>query len=170
MKTIKFIPLRRVKKTGKIVVSTDSQWNKVRSADEIYGLDLILISDLSKLDPNKRVYNHKGELLFWYNHKNPDSLRMLTIADIKQSMDENGFDSSVIDGEEYKLKSMEEKLHWSVKGFDCNGTPVFSHYTIDYIGQQNMEVKDFEILTVGTVLKWYGWFIYNLKNSKITYQ
>jgi len=169
MKEIRFSPLRRIKKTGKMTVASYMQWRKVKVAD--YSEFILSLGDFSQLDPNERVHNHKGELLFWYNHESPDSLRMLTIFDIKESMDENGFDSSVVDGEEYKLRSMEDRLHWSVNGFDCDAVPVFSHYTQDYISTHFCNsVKEFEILTVETVLKWYWWFIFNLRNTTLNYK
>lgn len=165
-KDIKFVPLRRVKKTGKIIVASYLQWNKVKSADQIYGLDLTLLSGLEKFNTNERVYNHKGEFLFWYNHKNPESL-----AKWKPSVELMDFMHEQFEGEFWKLQNFEipDRLDSFVKGFDCNGTPVFSHYTQDYISIHCKEVKDFEILTVGAVLKWYGWFIYNLKNTNIKY-
>lgn len=167
MRTIQFIPLRRIKKTGKATVSNYLQWNKVSSSDSL-PFELTLRGHFKEFDLKERVYNHKGELLFWYNHKDFDSLPKW-----KPSPEMMDFIQEEFDGELWKLHKIEdmpERLDPSVMGFDCNSTPVFSHYTQDYIGIHCAEVKDFEILTVETVLKWYGWFIYNLKNAQIKYE
>ncbi len=48
---------------------------------------------------------------------------------------------------------------------DCNGTPIFSHLTADYIATHYKDVTQFEPLTVKQVVFWFGWFIYGLENS-----
>jgi len=166
MKTITFTPLRLIKKSGKITVSSYMQWRKIKSADYSQFI-LALNYSYKAFKDTDYVYNHKGEQLFWFNHKSPEELRFLTISDIKESMDNNGFDSSSVDGEEYKLLSMLKQLHWDVKGFDCDNVPVFSHNTADYIATHYKDMNQFEPLTVGMVKLWFGWFLFNLENLKL---
>lgn len=88
MKTITFTPLRLIKKSGKITVSSYMQWRKIKSADYSQFI-LALNYSYKAFKDTDYVYNHKGEQLFWFNHKSPEELRFLTISDIKESMDNN---------------------------------------------------------------------------------
>lgn len=70
-----------------------------------------------------------------------------------------------LQGEEWKLSEpIGEGFHYMVKGFDCDGVPNFSHCTSDYCARFE-DVNQFEPLTVGMVVKWFGWFLYQLRNS-----
>ncbi len=165
MKTIAFKPLRKIKKTGKITVAGYMQWRKVMSSDNS-DFNIVLGGEHLFYNENERVYNHKGELLFWFNHNKPEDLP-LNYPDPK--LIEWLRNDEEFDGEEWKLKKLNEPLgkgfHHSIQGFDCDGVPVFSHYTQDYIATHYNDTSQFEILTVGMVIKWYGWFLYKLKNS-----
>lgn len=166
MKEIKFVPLRRVKKTGKIVVAGYMQWNKVRCAD-YNEFQLMLSDEHVGFSPDEFVHNHKGELLFWYNHQDPEALSK-NYPSIESAINILGVDPSVFEGEEWKLSEpLSGGFHWSVKGFDCAGTPTFSHGTANYIATFYNDVTEFEPLTVGVVLKWYGYFLWKLKNANI---
>lgn len=167
MKTIKFRPLRIIKKTGKITVASYMQWRKVVTAD--YSKFKLLINDEhKKLAKDEYVHNHKGEQLFWYNHKNPDELPK-NYADIKSISKYFEIDEDYFSGEEYKLNEpLTKGFHWSVRGFDCDGVPTFSHYTTNYIATHYKDVTDFEPLTVEMVLRWYGWFLWQLDNSRLS--
>lgn len=60
-----------------------------------------------------------------------------------------------------------------MRGTDCVGTPTFSHFTQEYVSEHYCNsiggfpdrIFDFNPLTVETVIKWFGWFIYQLENS-----
>ena len=166
MKTITFRPLRRIKKTGKITVSSYMQWRKAKTAD--YGKFTLNINDEYKAFPKDEfVYDHNGENLFWFNHTNPEILpkNIVTIDDIVRIL---GIDRRYLEGEEYKISQPIGKgFHWSVKGFDCDGVPIFSHYTTNYIATHYDDITKFEPLTVKQVVFWFGWFIYGLENAKL---
>ena len=72
MKTIKFRPLRRIKKTGKITVASYMQWRKVKTADYSQ-FKLIVNQEYKTFDKDELVYDHKGENLFW-RHYNPEEI------------------------------------------------------------------------------------------------
>jgi len=163
MKTIKFRPLRRVKKTGKITVASYMQWRKVQTAD-YFEFNLLLEPEYQSFNKDEFVYDHKGEQLFWYNHQNPDSLPK-NYADIEMLRELVGDE---LDGELWKLSEpMGIGFASHVHGFDCDGVPVFSHYTANYIATHYKDVNVFEPLTVGLVVKWVGWFLYRLQNSRL---
>ena len=164
MKTIKFTPLRRIKKTGKLTVASYMQWRKVKTADYFeFNLELV---KLGCIDKNERIYNHKGELLFWFNHNDPESLPLNYPP---QEMIDFLLENSEADYArimEVASEPIGQGFYYSVQGFDCDGVPNFSHYDMNHCSQYN-DVTKFEILTAGTVMKWYGLFIYNLKNANI---
>lgn len=171
MKTIIFRPLRTIKKTGKITVTSYTQWRKVMSANqsaEYFGekINLSITNEHLTFDPNERVYNHKGELLFWFNYQNPEILpKNLLNEQLLNFLRENDDLVSPIKVLEIQDQPIGKGFHYSVQGFDCDGIPVFSHNTQDYITTQYNDLSKFEVLTVGMVVKWYGWFLFQLENS-----
>lgn len=138
------------------------RWRKVMTAD-YSEFELILDDSQKNFDPKERVYNHKGELLFWFKHNNPDALPL-------NYPNKDLVDFIYEEFEEWKLAKMNEPIgigfHYSVPGFDCDGVPAFSHYDqkrcVDY-----GDVTQFEILTVEMVLVWYGYTLYRLKNANL---
>lgn len=165
MEPIKFRPLRRIKKTGKIAVASYMQWRKIKSADNSNFL-LDINSEHLNFDDDEFVYNHNGEQLFWYNHHSPTALP-LNYANFELLVEKLG---EGINGEYWKLSEpLGKGFHPSVRGFDCDGVPVFSHYTADYIATHYKNIDDFIPLTVGIVKLWYGWFLYKLENVSIVY-
>ena len=65
-RTIRFRPLRRVKKTGKIVVASYSQWRSIKSADQSGDrFKLIVDTGYRGFGPDERVFRHDGDDLFW---------------------------------------------------------------------------------------------------------
>jgi hypothetical protein len=165
MKSVTFRPLRRIKKTGKITVASYMQWRKVMTSD-YYNFNLLVNDDYKKFPEDEFVYNHRGEQLFWYNHTNPESLPR-NYPDINSACKIFGVDKSHFEGEEWKFKEPIGKgFHWSVRGFDCDGVPTFSHYDANHVASHN-NINDFEPLTVGMVAKWYGWFLWQLNNSNL---
>lgn len=164
MKTITFRPLRRIKKTGKITVASYMGWYKVRCAN-YSEFSLVVNDEYKDFDKSEFVYNHEGELLFHFNY-NPWDVFVYYGSCI-----EDGFDWDELRAR-YKSFSIDSgngdwiSRHW--RGADCMGTPTFSHLTID--GISNAEYKDtdqFEPLTVGYVIDWLGWFLYQLENSHL---
>ncbi len=166
MKQIIFKPLRRIKKTGTVCVASYPQWRAIKTAD--YKKFNLIINDGYKTFPkDELVCNHKGENLFWYNYVNPESLQknIVTIDDVVRVL---GIDRSYLEGEEYKISQPVTKgFHWAVRGFDCDGVPVFSHNTTNYLATHYSDMNQFEPLTVGMVVKWLGWFLYQLENSQL---
>ncbi len=166
MKQIIFRPLRRIKRTGKITVASYMQWVKVKTSD-YHKFQLIIDDEYKRLPKDELVYNHLGENLFWYNHSNPEVLpkNIVSVDDIVRIL---GVDKSDLDGEEYKISQPIGKgFHWSVRGFDCDGVPIFSHYTTNYLATHYSDLTKFEPLTVEMVVKWFGWFLYQLENSHL---
>jgi hypothetical protein len=175
MKEIKFRPLRRIKKTGKITVASYMSWYKVRCADQ-FGCKLIIDGEYKLFNPDELVYDHNGDQLFWRDF-DPEQIPVLP--------------PYILQGDDfeypYPWKSVsqscfeENKTHttYSAKGLDCCGTPTFSHgtaknitngnmynYTLEEIGEVLNPMAEYELLTVGTVVKWFGWFLYQLENTK----
>lgn len=159
MKSILFRPLRRVKKTGKIVVSSYQQWRKVKTAD--YNKFMLTIdTEYKSLSSNDYVYNHKGEQLFWFDY-HPSSIPVFNsgaIIDFDKILQENGH---------YAVDYGESKSYHA-RGLDCDGVPVFTHYTVNHISDYFKNMNQFEPLTVGKVIDLFGWFLYQLKNTDLT--
>jgi hypothetical protein len=161
MKTLIFRPLRRIKKTGKIVVASYPLWRKIKTAD--YNSFILVIDDEYKTLPaDEYVYNHKGENLFWRDF-DPEQISVLP--------------PYILRGDDfeypYPWKSVLEfdgiiNIHYSAPGLDCDGVPAFAHYTATDIFNGRSDMTNFEPLTVGMVRKWFWWFLYQLNNSKLT--
>lgn len=156
MKSIIFRPLRRIKKTGKITVASYLQWNKVKTAD-YNKFNLIISDEYKSFGKDEFVYRHDGELLFFYQY-NPAEIPIYIIESIGDIA--KIFASTKVRGIDHG-----DTVSYSGKGIDCQGTPTFSHFTADYLGTHNYDVKEFEPLTVETVTKWFGWFLFQLNNS-----
>jgi hypothetical protein len=166
MKTITFRPLRRIQKTGKVTVASYMQWRKVWTSN-YSEFNLVIDEEYKALPPAEYVYNHKGELLFWWNHKDVEAMPK-NYADIDSAIKVFGLNRSDFEGEEWKLSEpLGTGFHWSVKGFDVDGVPVFSHYSQSYIADHYKDMNEFEPLTVKMVTYWYGWFLWQLNNSKL---
>jgi hypothetical protein len=122
MKSITFRPLRRIQKTGKITVASYMQWRRVKTAD--YSEFTLVIDECYKeFDSAEYVHDHKGKLLFWYNHPNPQALP-LRYANIDSVCKFLGVEKDYFEGEEWKLNQpLGEGFATSVQGFDCDGVP-----------------------------------------------
>lgn len=158
MKTIKFRPLRRIKKTGKITVASYMQWRKVKTAD-YNTFQLIVDDEYKSLPKDELVYNRNGENLFWrnFNPENIPTLPPYILRDEKYEYPKQwktNYDMGYCD-------------HFSARGLDCDGVPTFSHFTADDIFNSKADMADFEPLTVEIVTWWFGWFLYQLTNSKL---
>ena len=171
MKEITFRPLRRIKKSGKICVAPYMQWRKVKTAD-YSECNLTIECDYKKYALTDYVYNHKGEQLFWFNNADPDTLTKETVKkrriDILELIELLGEE---FEGESWRFAEVNTNgFHHSIHGFDCDGVPVFNHHTADYVATHWTDVTQFEPLTVGTVVKWFGFFLYQLKKSTLTFK
>lgn len=163
MKEITFRPLRRNKKTGKVIVASYMGWRKVMTAD-YSKFNLIVDDEYKKFPSNDFVYNHKGELLFFFTY-NPADIPVYD-SDAERVIDEHWLDKIHESREPHGIRwSSGGHINYSGKGMDCEGIPVFSHCTQDYVADYYKDVDKFEPLTVGTVVKWFGWFLYQLNNS-----
>lgn len=157
MKTILFRPLRRIKKTGKVTVASYMQWRKVKTAD--YSKFKLIISGEYKAFPKDEfVYNHNGENLFW-RHYNPEEIPILN-------------QYALVDGEQppYPLMWKTDYDMFSAKGLDVDGVPTFSNGTANNIYNGKSDMTDFEPLTVEIVNYWFGWFLYRLQNTELTFK
>lgn len=162
MKTITFRPLRRIKKTGKITVASYMSWYKVKCAN-YNKFSLKVLDEYSALDKSEFVYDHEGELLYHFNY-NPWDVFVYHGSCIDPLFDwdylRETYKSFSIDGGAGGHISR----HW--RGTDCYGTPTFSHLTADKIVDAGYkDLNEFEPLTVGYVIDWLGWFLYQLENS-----
>lgn len=174
MKEIVFRPLRRIKKTGKIAVASYMQWRKIKTAD--YSNFKLIVNDEYKTFPKgELVYNHNGENLFWKDF-DPEKIPYLPPYIL---MDEN-YEYPKQWRTNYDMGYCDV---FSARGLDCSGVPTFSHgtqhnltignmhnYTLEEAGEVLSPMSEYELLTVGVVVKWFGWFLYNLENNKLTYK
>ncbi len=171
MKTIIFRPLRRIKKTGKIAVASYTQWRKVKTAD-YNNFKLIVNDEYKSFLKDELVYNHNGENLFWRDF-DPEQIPYLPPYILRDENYEYPKQWRVNYGMGYSDS-------FSARGLDCSGVPTFSHGTShnltignmrNYTLEESREVLDpmseYELLTVGIVTKWLGWFLYNLENSQL---
>lgn len=158
MRTIKFRPLRLIKKTGKITVASYMQWRKVMTAD-YSKFNLIISDDHMKMAKGDLVHNHKGEPLFFYDY-NPADVPVFqwSILFDLDAITENNKQYGI-------LWRYSNHVNYRMDGTDCGGVPTFSHFTADHIATFCRDVTAFEPLTVEMVSKWYGWFLWRLDNS-----
>lgn len=166
MKTIKFRPLRRINKTGKICVASYSQWRKIKASD-YESFILVINKEYESFDKSELVFDKNGENLFWKDF-NPENITHLP--------------SHILISENYPK-------HWryldffSAIGLDCDGVPTFSHgtmhnltignsyeYTLQEVNQILEPMNEYELLTVGVVVKWLGWFLFQLKNAELIFK
>lgn len=159
-----FRPLRRVKKTGKIVVASYPQWNRIRTAD-YSAFCLTVDNEYAGLPEDEHVYNHEGKPLFWRDFDpeqiplyTPEELRIfeIEIADLFQTVPHHGI-----------RWQPDGAINYCVRGLDCQGTPTFSHLTIEHVAEHHSAFRAYEPLTVGIVIKWFGWFLLQLENSNL---
>lgn len=166
MKSVAFRPLRRVKKTGKIAVASYAKWNSVRTAD-YNAFSLTIDREYAELPDDELVYNHKGENLFWLDF-DPEQIPV--------------YESSALAGIAIKtLHAVKPRAHYGIQwnpdgpinycvgGLDCQGTPTFSHHTIENVAEHLKAFREYEPLTVGVVKKWYGWWLTQLQNAQLSY-
>ncbi len=175
MKTIKFRPLRVVKKGRKIVVASYNQWRSIKTAN-YNNFNLIIDESYKMLNDEDFVYNHLGKRLFFYGY-NPGQVPI-----IKKYYFDVDFDSledaiNYTQDLEFKvgnnfiihhsgtINSPEDWFTFRMDGADCDGVPTLSFYTADYIATHSSRIDLFEPLTVNMVKMWFGWFLWNLENS-----
>lgn len=160
MKTINFRPLRRIKKTGKVCVASYMQWNKLRCAN-YSDFNLIVNPEYEAMDKSEYVYDHDGELLYHFNYS-PWDVFVYTDTDGFVPFDE----LKGLHNDYTIVRNWSDWVTRMWRGADCNGTPTFSHHTANHC-EQYKDMQQFEPLTVGYVLDWLSWFIYNLEKSKV---
>lgn len=159
MKNINFRPLRRVRKTGKIAVAAYDQWYKIKCAALYGGVELYVDPEYRLLPVDEYVHNHLGVPLFFWPYK-PDDI---AVFQCPVSMEYGQLQREFLN---HAIRYSEHSWGYRSKGLDVDGTPYFSHLTIDYIAEHYKDFADYEPLTVGVVLDWYGWFLQGLKTVK----
>ena len=164
MKSIVFRPLHTNKKLGKICVASYKSWNSIKTAD--YNEFKLTVSDEYKQMPTDAfVYDHQGRQLFWLDF-DPDSIPVFTYSQISElfnipQIQENNSRYAI------DLNSG-HGLGYCCDGVDCAGVPTFSHYNANYVAEHHFNhINEFEPLTVGVVVKWFGWFLYQLEKSQL---
>lgn len=161
MKEIKFRPLRLHKKSGKIIVASYMEWNKVRCANYSEFI-LKVVGEYEQMDKNSLVHNHKGEALYHFNYSPWD------VFVYHGSSIDDGFDWDYLRNTygSFSINSGDRtSYHW--RGADCEGTPTFSHLTAECVERNYGNILQFEPITVAYVLDWLGWFLYHLENSTL---
>lgn len=136
---LKFRPLRKDKKSGKIIVASYDQWRKVFNSK----LKVVLVLD--NYDKSSFVYNHELKQLF-FPFENPSEI-------------ENTFEYKEGD---IKIDLLNGRKWYMATGLDCDGIPAFTNYTThDIIVSAGMGkyfkpefINKFNPLTVQTVLNW----------------
>jgi hypothetical protein len=162
MREIKFRPLRVIKKTGKVTVASYQQWRSVKTAD-YNEFKLVIDESYKNLNDNDFVYDHKDKQLFFYGYKPTD---IIVNPEIPNDVG-NVYLNFRKDNPYILLDRGGYKTYWC-RGLDCEGVPTFSHYTADYIvSDHTRDYTAFEPLTVGMVKMWFGWFLWQLNNSRL---
>lgn len=158
-KIITFRPLRRIKKTGKVTVASYMQWRKVKTAD-YNKFNLIVDDEYKKFPSDEFVYDHNGEQLFFFTY-NPAEIPVFpysVLMDLDVIREENV---------RYGIRwSPEGGVNYNARGMDCDGVPTFSHIDANHASDYQ-DIEQFEPLTVGMVVKWFGWFLFELENSSL---
>ena len=160
MKKLIFRPLRLNKKTGKIIVASYFGWRKLKTAD-YSNFELTVIPEYKGLGSDAFVYDHKGQQLFWFNIE-PEEIA--TQHPLMEDEERGEF-------REKHLHRFVQYPHgggmYNSPALDVDGVPVFSYFTADHAATCGFDITLFEPLTVGMVVKWFGWFLYQLENSNL---
>lgn len=145
------------------------QWRKVMTAD-YNKFNLVIDDEYKSLPIDEYVHDHKGELIYFFTY-NPSDIPVYN-ADAERIIDEEWLDKIHESKKPYGIQwGISELGHtnYNMPGADCSGVPTFCHWTEERVTQEdtwNYYGHDkFEPLTVGTVLKWFGWFLFQLQNS-----
>lgn len=177
MKTVNFKPLRRIKKTGKICVASYTGWRKVMTAD-YSKFNLIVDNEYKKFPKDEYVYNHKGDLLYFFIY-NPADITVFD-ANTERILNEDWLEKLHESKKPYGIRwnalpdadGFPNHVMYRMNGADCSGVPTFSHWDEERITQEDTwnyyGHEQFEPLTVGIVAKWYGWFLWQLQNSNLS--
>lgn len=171
-RVIKFRPLRRIKKTGKIVVASYMQWRKVMTAD--YSKFSLNLSDEHKGFPKDEfVYDHKGNLIFFFTY-NPADVPVYD-SQAEGILDDDWLTRVHESKQPYGIRwriCTPDHVNYHMPGADCSGVPTFTHWTENRVTQEDTwnyyGADSFEPLTVATVRMWFGWFLWQLENASIT--
>jgi hypothetical protein len=120
---------------------------------------LILSDEHKALPPDEFVYNHKGELLYWFNI-NPADIPIFTynrLMDSNKNRAEHRWHGTLWEHGQHAT--------FIGPGLDSDGVPCFSHFTQERVSDPYYNLDEIEPLTVATVRHWFGWFLLNLNNS-----
>lgn len=169
IRTLKFRPLRVIKKTGKITVASYMQWRSIKTAD-YNNFNLIIDESYKMFNDADFVFNHKGKQLFFYGY-NPGTVPIIkrVILDI-EDIEKNPTPEWKM-GNNFILHNKglysDDWFTFRMDGTDCDGVPTLNFYTADYIATHSSYIHLFEPLTVGIVKMWFGWFLWQLENSRL---
>lgn len=148
------------------------QWRKVKTAD-YKKFNLIVDDEYKKLPKDEYVYTHDGKLIYFFTYNPADVMAFQHIM-----IDETDFDyaEARVTYKDFIIHSDGGKYGspWTsyfMRGTDCSGVPAFSHWDEDRVTEEDtwnyFGHDQFEPLTVATVVKWFGWFLYQLDNSTL---
>lgn len=136
------------------------QWRKVMTAD--YSKFNLIIDDEYKIFPKDEfVHRHDGELLYWFRY-NPSDIPIFNSIPLESVDDSVPLKYQHFHGTRWVDS---DRIYYIAPGLDCDGVPTFSHLTTDRVADSSKDVDDFDVLTVETVAKWFGWFLFQLNNS-----
>lgn len=153
---------------GKIIVASYMGWRKMITAD-YSKFNLIVADDYKTMKKDDFVYNHDGDLLYWFT-MNPEEIPIYDYSPF-MNQDDIGEERFFL-GESFRYNYAMSyadchSTHFLVDGLDCDGVPTFSHCTQDRVAESYKDVEKFEPLTVATVIKWFWWLAYQLNNSSL---
>ena len=164
MKSIVFRPLRLNKQLGKIVVASYKSWRNVKTAD-YNDFKLTIDDEYKQMPTDALVYDHQGEELFWLDF-DPDQIPVFTYTQFEELFDVADILKS---NERYAIDWVSGYgLQYCSPGLDCDGVPTFSNNTADHLViLYQQHITKFKPLTVGVVVKWFGWFLYQLEKTQL---
>jgi hypothetical protein len=132
------------------------QWRRIKAAD-YSKFNLVIDNCYKDMPKDAFVYNYQGEQLFFFTY-HPNEIPIYTQTGILD------IDLQPIPTP-YAVKWISSNhMFYNCKGVDSDGVPTFSHFTANHAVDYK-DVTQFEPLTVETVVKWLGWFLYQLDNS-----
>lgn len=140
------------------------QWNSLRCANYSSKFNLIVVNEYDRMKKDDFVYNHEGKQLYHFNY-NPWDVHVHYGSCIAEGFDWDEmrriYKDFILYGKEHSSYHM--------RGADCAGTPTFTHYDEDYVTSDDAwnyyGADAIEPVTVGYVITWLGWFLYQLDKS-----
>src|SRR3954468_2058578 len=87
LRTVKFRPLRRIKKTGKVVVASYGSWSRV-STSNYNPFNLIIDPEYRSLPHDEYVYDSDGALLYFFPY-DPSDIPVIKSSVARETLGED---------------------------------------------------------------------------------